>query len=108
MFYTYRQNNSGGKFKGPALYVCIEADSPKEANIIALKYIYFGGRGDCPCCGDRWSEQWDCEEGFDFPHYYGKPLTDRKDEYKIDKRWASEAGAFALIVYKDGKTEKLV
>lgn len=60
MFYHFGQNNSFGKFvvdaeKGISKDVIIEAKSIKEANARALEIgLYFGGSGDCPCCGDRW------------------------------------------------------
>lgn len=58
--YQYRQNNSGGtRVQNDMLdmYVFIEEDTAEFADLRARRYgIYFGGRGDCPCCGDRWSE----------------------------------------------------
>lgn len=54
-YYHYRQNNSGGSFTGPAINVYIEADTPEEADAIAIQNgLYFDGEGDCSCCGDRW------------------------------------------------------
>jgi hypothetical protein len=54
-FYTFRQNNSGGRFYGP-VYVIIEARNTNEANSLAQSKadVYFDGRGDCSCCGRRW------------------------------------------------------
>ena len=44
MFYTFRQNNSGGDFIGPAITVIIEATSPAEANTLAEHNgLYFDG-----------------------------------------------------------------
>jgi hypothetical protein len=59
MWYVYRQNNSGGSFQEPALFVLIEADSASDANTIAQSraLLYFDGvenAEDCECCGDRW------------------------------------------------------
>ena len=58
-WYAFRQNNSGGFWRGPAINVVIEAANPSDANIIAMRHgIYFDGieKGfDCACCGDRWS-----------------------------------------------------
>lgn len=67
MFFTYRQNNSGGSYDVSdrhGHYVIIEADDSEDANHFAKKKadIYFDGvhRGrDCSCCGDRWSEPYD-------------------------------------------------
>lgn len=64
MFYTYRQNNSGGywTFKpkaGISHFVIIEANSTKNADERAEDIgLYFDGCDDgrdCDCCGDRWS-----------------------------------------------------
>jgi hypothetical protein len=85
MFYTFYQNNSGGNFTGPAVYVIIEANSAKEANDRAEDIgLYFNGASedengwsrDCPCCGDRWTAQWSDADGTEKPEIYGKhPAT---------------------------------
>lgn len=63
MFYTYRQNLSGGRFdffpeRGISHLVVIEADSAEAADAKAEGLgIYFQGTQadiDCDCCGDRW------------------------------------------------------
>lgn len=61
MFYTYRQNSSGGSFivdDNITINVIIEADNAEQANKKAKAIgIYFDGckqEKDCPCCGDRW------------------------------------------------------
>ncbi len=99
MFYTFRQNNSGGSFvndenlKG---YVIVEANSAGEANEIAESIgIYFGGYGDCPCCGDRWSMQWDGEEGTEIPSVYDTPVFEFKGWRKND----------VIVHYLDGHKE---
>lgn len=80
MFYTYGQNNSGGSFDhdpmaGIGYNVCVEADSADEANAKAETIgLYFDGRGDCPCCGDRWYDVTD-SDGEDTPQKWGQPLT---------------------------------
>jgi hypothetical protein len=65
MFYSFRQNNSGGSFKGPAITVWVEADSPEEANNIftTLDDCYFDPeyKQDCECCLTRWHETLDFE-----------------------------------------------
>ena len=72
LFYTYRQNNSGGNWVGP-VYVIVEAASPEEADDIACAHgVYFNGvkeGWDCACCGDRWIStcEWDA---YDSPGYY--------------------------------------
>jgi len=76
-FYTYTQNNSGGFFayddqRGVAEYVVVEADSAEQANERAESAgLYFGGAGDCECCGNRWSTAWDDDAA---PMVYGTPV----------------------------------
>ena len=56
-YYNYRQNNSGGSFADPAINVFIKAETPAEADTIALANgIYFDPEFeiDCDCCGNRW------------------------------------------------------
>lgn len=61
-FYRYRQNNSGGIWTEPAINVIVEAGSADEANDRAETLgVYFGGAGDCSCCGNRWSTAWENE-----------------------------------------------
>ena len=57
MFYTYRQNNSGGTFvydesAGISVNVIIEANSREQAKRRAEQIgLYFDGQMDCDCCG---------------------------------------------------------
>lgn len=86
MFYTFRQNNSGGYFSGPVL-VCVECDSLDQANDQAeLNGICFGS--SCDCCGPRWSTAYDEDSLTETPTYYGDLLT--------------ETGVSWVIHYKDG------
>lgn len=82
MFYTFRQNNSGGSFDRDDyvdIYVIIEASSADKANSIAQSIgIYFDGvdKGqDCECCGDRWYSVSE-NDGTDIPEIYGKSAID--------------------------------
>ncbi|ANY67700.1 hypothetical protein BBD42_15420 [Paenibacillus sp. BIHB 4019] len=74
MYYTFIQNNSGGYFDSNSdvcEYVIIEANNAKHANDRATEIgLYFDGAGDCPCCGNRWDEQWDDAEGTETPLIY--------------------------------------
>jgi hypothetical protein len=77
MFFTYRQNNSGGSFvkdENVDEFVIIQAKNADEANEKAEKLgIYFHGVGegkDCPCCGDRWWPVSD-DDGTKVPCLYG-------------------------------------
>ena len=56
-FFSYRQNNTGGSFDtSMGLIVYVEARSAEEADMRAESVgLYFDGRGDCRCCGPRWS-----------------------------------------------------
>ena len=88
MFYTFRQNNSGGYFSGPVL-VCVECDSLEDANDQAeLNGIRFGMFGSCECCGPRWSRAWDEDSLTETPTHYGDPL--------------SESGTSWAVYYRDG------
>jgi len=58
-FYTYRQNNSGGSFGPPAVFVVVSAPSAAQANVsVQNAGVYFDNdfEIDCECCGMRWSE----------------------------------------------------
>ena len=92
-FFDFRQNNSGGSFTGPAVYVVVEAENATDANKRAENVgLYFYGCStglDCPCCGDRWYSQWYKEVGDDVPSVYGKPVV-------------FGDGGGVLVVYSDG------
>ena len=55
LWFHYSQNNSGGRFVGPP-DVFVQAATAEEADELGARVggLYFGGLGDCPCCGDRW------------------------------------------------------
>ncbi len=81
-YFTFRQNNSGGSFdvdENVGVTVVIQAKDARDANRRAEKIgIYFGGRGDCPCCGDRWYSLSETEKGDEVPtDGYGTPIGDR-------------------------------
>jgi len=84
MFYTFRQNNSGGVFAGP-VYVCVEADTLEEANSRGEDsgFIYFDGVSDCSCCGDRWTRAYFVDDFTESPTYCGKPLRCAHGDYVI-------------------------
>lgn len=99
-FFTYRQNNSGGYFYGPAKYVIIEADNADEANRIAEDHdIYFNGcmtGMDCSCCGDRWYPC-DDSDAEDQPMIYGDVIALNQTVYTDS--WGGKDDI--LIVTKD-------
>lgn len=100
-FFTFSQNNSRGRWKGP-LYVIVEATNAKHANFIAEEHteVYFDARaGDCiGCCGYRWSETSD-HEATVTPEIYGKPAKSLNEDsfYK---------GLKAQIFYLNGEKEE--
>lgn len=113
MFFTYRQNNSLGVFHADdkvAVYVIIEADGAKEADQRAQDWagIYFNGcdsGDDCPCCGDRWSEAWDDNEGTEEPTIYGEPAQEYLGENNLAFVRAGDDQRYALVYYaKDNGT----
>jgi hypothetical protein len=78
-WFTFRQNNSGGRFTvddDVDVNVIIQANDAAEANELAQRVgIYFNGVNDgidCECCGDRWSTMWDNDRGTDEPEIYGE------------------------------------
>ena len=112
MFYTYDQNNSGGKFiqdDKVGMYVIIEADSSTEADSKAEEIgIYFDGVDygrDCSCCGDRWSRTSDdSDERAEAPSIFSQTIEDHYNN--IDFRPLRDEHVIH-IYYKDGNHEKL-
>jgi hypothetical protein len=90
MFWTYRQNNSGGYFDydedGISVYVIVEADSADDANGRAKAIgLYWDGYGDCDCCGNRWSamssDTWWADKGDAVPSIYNTPVE------QVEESW---------------------
>jgi hypothetical protein len=103
MFYTFNQNNSGGKFvtnEKVCHFVIIEADSADQANDKAEDIgIYFNGvraEIDCSCCGDRWYSQWHEDDGEETPMIYDKSPSEYGDSF------AQENEVYCRVYYKDG------
>ena len=66
-FFTFRQNNSGGVFvvnDTVAHSVVVEATSPADANARAKDMGMFR-MSFCECCGPRFFEAFDSDEGVD-------------------------------------------
>lgn len=106
-FYEFDQNNSGGSFDfdedaGITRIVIIEADDAEEANYKARRIgLYFGGSGDCPCCGDRWYEQWGGDKGDDVPSSFGTPVQDVEWGVGLNYKWIKD-GPEVYVHFKDG------
>ena len=87
-FFTFRQNNSGGSFvvdseRGIGYMVCIEAENAEKACERAREIgLYFNGRGDCSCCGPRWSEV-DDDDALPYPGVYGRTLWAHKPFFDV-------------------------
>lgn len=105
MFYTYRQNSSGGSFRTQSgvisVYVIVEADSVEQADARAEAIgLYFDGVDlgrDCSCCGDRWySAEWG--DAAEMPVVYGRSIDEPMAETTI--RWVE--GPMGYVHFADG------
>lgn len=114
MFFTYTQNNSGGRFRydnarGITHYVIIEAPDADTANNIARKIgLYFDGckRGiDCECCGDRWYEQYG--KGDEVPSMYGEPVEDFISRHSTKWNNFTNANGHVVIHRANGRVNWL-
>lgn len=98
-FFEYHQNNSGGSFCLPAIYVIVEAYSASEADDRAEDLgLYFDGSGDCSCCGRRWSGAYG--KGDTEPKIYDVPV---KESLKEGYDWSTPEIPNALVYTLDGK-----
>ena len=101
-FYTICQNNSGGyniQNDDVDQFVCVEADNVEMAKS-KFKEILVPYREYCPCCGERWDDDFlDEEDGFDTPTIYGEKHTEFKDKF-----WCNDGSI--IIYYLNGKIEK--
>jgi hypothetical protein len=109
MFFTYRQNNSGGSFEedeksGIGVTVIVEADNADEANARAKDIgLYFDGAGDCECCGYRWSEAYPEEVGDEVPSIYGEPIDFDSAEGSNISVMGYNYKVMGFVHYKDGQ-----
>lgn len=71
-FFAYDQNNSGGSYsidenQGIGKVVVIEAENASDANEKAEEIgLYFDGKHDCECCGNRWWKKYNDDEMIEF------------------------------------------
>jgi hypothetical protein len=106
-FYEFKQNNTGGHFdfdKYVGYAVIVEADSPEQANYRATEELplYFDGCSmgrDCSCCGDRWYQLYDSDEGAAVPSLYGEPLPHESKAPFNNDYW----GGWIVCHSKDGR-----
>jgi hypothetical protein len=104
-FFTYNQNNSGGYFVedhklGLCEYVILEAETAKQA-WEKLESIIDASEENawnyCGCCGERWWNSEDDEDGTDTPTIFGTPIEDKEK---------SMFREIAYIHYIDGTFKK--
>ncbi len=105
MFFTYAQNNSGGKFDPEApLFLIIEAPNAATADALAVNAgAYFHGCAagrDCRCCGDRWYPAFD-SSGRERPEIYGEPC----EAYQPPSYYRRGAAPVYRIHFLDGRVE---
>jgi len=75
-WYTFDQNNSGGKFvvdENVCEVVCIQAINAEEA--IKKAETFCDNSDSCPCCGNRWYFGVNDEDGTDQPTHYCKVIA---------------------------------
>lgn len=109
-FWEFRQNNSGGSFvinDNVTVHVIIEATSATDANSRAEDVgVYFGGYGDCSCCGDRWSSAWNDDR----PDYHTLEEIDEQflnthlqnKSWMRRDGWVSKGEAYAIVYCVNG------
>lgn len=100
-WFQFHQNNSGGRFEGPAAHVVVEAVDADHANARAEKVgLYFNGCAsgqDCSCCGDRWYPA--SGSGDAVPMVYDRPADlAEKPKAGRDEACSREAGAHLFLV----------
>lgn len=101
-FFMWNQNNSGGHFAvndDLTWRVVIEADTYQQAEQKAFEFgVYYNGCDDdidCSCCGDRWYEGEELDEG----HLKGRTLEEYLQEYADAYGWEDPS---IIIHYLDG------
>lgn len=105
-YFTFNQNNSGGSFTynesaGIGHFVIVEAIDAAHANARARQIgIYFNGCEsdmDCSCCGDRWYEVWNDEQGTDVPMVYASTPYDHVAN-PANMRWGMDKQVFVHYI----------
>ena len=105
MYYHFRQNNSRGMFKLPAVSVFVEADNEQQATekFLTIDGCYFDPRCDfdCPCCGPRWTNTY--SENLTLQEVYAR-VVQEKDRATA---WMNEGIPNAYILHRDRPVEIL-
>lgn len=100
-FFTFSQNNSGGYFiinDDVAAYLIIEAQNADEAKN-KMYNITEGYSEYCNCCGQRWPDWIDDEDGTEQPMVYSTIIKEKSP----DTIFSSST----IIYYYDGTKEML-
>jgi hypothetical protein len=97
--YVFDQNNSYGRWKGPAKNIIVEATDVEAAQRGAeAAGAYWNGCAsgvDCPCCGDRWSKPWNDKPNYETVEEAVRALSDNRWRRP---EWEEEAGGLYVIV----------
>lgn len=104
LYYHYRQNNTRGYFKAPAINVYVEAETFESANRIfeTLEGCYFDPAFgfDCDCCGCRW-----------YPAGAHDSYSESEMREQINNcntiQWLDEGFARAMIRHNNGTIETI-
>jgi hypothetical protein len=109
-FWSYRQNNSGGKFHindKVTILVVIEAPDPEYADFLFERNtgVNIDSHPYCECCGERWNNAWG--EGNDQPssRFSGDPII-KEDEYLTC--WVKTGEPYVHIYYFNGNKESYI
>lgn len=113
MFFSFRQNNSGGRWdidpkRGISVNVIVEADDWEHANYLAERIgLYFDGSGDCGCCGTRWSSLWKYDEGTPAPMHYSQEVGENKPARLtgFGIKWTDQGQPEGYIHHSDKRIE---
>jgi hypothetical protein len=103
MFFTYDQNNPNGRFNVTDTYghcLCIEADTPEEANAKAESIV--------GSLEHRWSHKWREDQGTPTPTYYDEwSLLKMEDYFTGSDSFAPLYDIFVVdVYYKNGTRER--
>lgn len=100
MFYTYRQENSGGYYiqnNDVDRFVIVEGNNHQDIQETANR-IFENHSEYCECCGKRWN---DCDE--DWCELTDEPMIESTSVYEVEDYWYK--GYYAIIYYKNGEKE---
>lgn len=104
-FFTFTQNNSGGYNiinDVVAKNLIIESENAEEA-ITEMFDITSSYSSYCGCCGERWNDLIDDEDGEDKPMVYDIFYDTNVPAEELDGQMKQET----IIYYSSGETRKL-